>query len=108
VRKLALRAPRCLLIGLGLVQRPELCYPLLPQILHERWLAAGQPSNLAGIPPPIRRSRLQLGGDGKVGSRRPVAPLAWGSRKRGDDRTTGGGAMSALARAASPSAITSH
>jgi hypothetical protein len=33
--KLAPRALRHHLIGLGIVQRPELRYPLLPQILHE-------------------------------------------------------------------------
>jgi hypothetical protein len=36
--KLAPRALRRHLIGLGLLQRPELRDPLLPQILHEGWL----------------------------------------------------------------------
>jgi hypothetical protein len=108
VQKLAPRAPRRRLIRLGLMQRSKLCYPLLPQIMHERWLTAGQPSNLAWIPPPRWRSGLRLGGDGKVGNRWPAALLTWGSRMRSDDWTTGGGAVSALARAALPSAITSH
>jgi hypothetical protein len=70
--------------------------------------AAGQPSNFVGIPLPRRRSGLQLGEESRVGSRRPATLLARGSRKRGDDRTTWGGAVSALARAALSSAIASH
>jgi hypothetical protein len=38
VWKPAPRALRRCLIGFRLMQRPELRYPLLPQILHERWL----------------------------------------------------------------------
>jgi hypothetical protein len=84
--KLAPRALRRHLIGLGLVQRPELRYPLLPQILHDDGSTIGQPSNFVGIPPLRKRSRLRLGGDGRAGSRRPAASL---HGEAGSGATTG-------------------
>jgi hypothetical protein len=48
--------------------------------------STGQPSNFVGIPPPRRRSGLQLGGDGRAGNQRPAAPL---HGKAGSAATTG-------------------
>jgi hypothetical protein len=108
VRKLAPRAPRRHLIGLGLGQRPELRYPLLPHILQERWLR--RRPFVEFCRDPTAKKEIRTAARRGWQSRQPKASGNTHAGKQGGAATTGhqGGAVSALARAAMPSAIASH